>query len=1097
MGVACPVVWPYTLEHFHFTQKTYYATISENAVGKTYIDPSAKMGIHSPDPHMQITYQIVDGNRGNIFKAEEYSVGDFWFLLVRTHTFSRLNRELQNTYKLTLEGIGRNGDTIKAQTTLVISVLDVNDLQPLFDPVFYNVTVSEDVPLHHSIVQISATDGDEGINAEIYYSLENWSDTFAIHPTTGQVTVTRRLDRSKKNRYSFNILAEDRGPKLRQLNTKSKRTAQLIVNVKATNYHVPNISIQSLPSVVEHGRDPTVYAILKVYDEDSGDSGTIKNVRIVEGRYSGFFALRYSASSIEKESEYNIVLKEELDRELMPDGLNLTVEASDRGDPSKTSQQMIAVKIIDTNDNKPKFGQDSYEAKIEEIAPPNTPILFVKANDMDLGKNAEIVHEITSGNSLAWFKINKKTGLISTANYLDREIKDKVVLVVTAEDRANRGSRKSGTVEVTITILDSNDNAPVFNISSTEIFVSENQPIGTLVYNVQASDADAGENGYFSYAIANTNKVPFKIHPFSGAITMNEVLDYESMRRTYRVKVRASDWGSPFRQESEVILTIHIEDVNDNRPVFEKTNCAGFVSREAAIGTDLIVVPALDYDHDIIRYQIQSGNDDNCFSLSSSTGILTLACNMSDYHYDKRQLVLIASDGQFYSNPVTVDITLVNSNRNMKPSDNDVSLKCEVTQAINNLTQLMKLVQENNDDTDFDTMSQLPVEYTINANTPVFNTSLPEQIEVLEGIAVDYVILKMEAYDPDLGFNGMLVYAVMSGDPLGQFKMGMASGDLLVMSPLDRESIPEYNLIISVSDLGDPRMSSTSSLKVVILDENDNPPKFEQSNYEAAVSESILVNATVTQVFAVDDDIGVNGKVSYSLLSDVREFAVNPNSGIITVKRPLDREKQDTFHLVILATDHGGNILTSSTTVTIAVQDVNDNAPRFVPDSYNIKIREDLPLGAVITTITAEDPDDGLNGDISYSLEYGMDGKFQIDVLTGTIRLVKKLNFELKQVYNISAHAKDGGLPSLTSVCFINIEVIDVNENFEAPQFESFVLQGYVKENAPIGTEIRNLNVYDPDGGSPVICSIKDGSGLGRFTVDSNGKSRLSAIMQS
>lgn len=152
--------------------------------------------------------------------------------------------------------------------------------------------------------------------------------------------------------------------------------------------------------------------------------------------------------------------------------------------------------------------------------------------------------------------------------------------------------------------------------------------------------------------------------------------------------------------------------------------------------------------------------------------------------------------------------------------------------------------------------------------------------------------------------------------------------------------------------------------------------------------------------------------------------------------------------------DLGDKPLSSTATVKVILIDVNDNVPKFVPENYDIKIQEDIPVGTVITTIKAEDRDEGENGRLTYKLIYGVEDMFEIDGDTGVIRLIKPLDFETKQVYNISAHAEDGGNPSMVSACFINIEVVDVNENYEPPVFDDIVGYGRVKENIPVGSQV-------------------------------------------
>lgn len=191
------------------------------------------------------------------------------------------------------------------------------------------------------------------------------------------------------------------------------------------------------------------------------------------------------------------------------------------------------------------------------------------------------------------------------------------------------------------------------------------------------------------------------------------------------------------------------------------------------------------------------------------------------------------------------------------------------------------------------------------------------------------------------------------------------------------------------------------------------------------------------------------------------------------------------------------NALSSITTVVITLSDLNDNAPRFVPESYNVKIREDVPLGTVLTTIEATDPDEGDGGIVKYSIVSGDEGKFEIDEETGVIRLIAELDYEQQQVFEIMARAKDRGRPRMASTCRITLEVIDVNENIHTPLFDNYVTNGSVYENSPIGTVVMQVIATDEDAGNDgeVVYSITDGSGLGRFQVDDAGTIRTAEVL--
>ncbi len=246
---------------------------------------------------------------------------------------------------------------------------------------------------------------------------------------------------------------------------------------------------------------------------------------------------------------------------------------------------------------------------------------------------------------------------------------------------------------------------------------------------------------------------------------------------------------------------------------------------------------------------------------------------------------------------------------------------------------------------------------------------------------------------------------------------------------------------------------------------------------------------------ATDADLGDNAKVTYTLITDTKDFRVDSQTGILTVSAPLDREKQETYELKIRAMDGGGNTeqpaLYSDAIVRVTIDDINDNAPAFSLSDYTVRIREDIPIGTVVVVLTANDLDTGPGGEVSYSLSEDSESSFKIDKFSGTIRTTKSLDFEERQVHSIIVKAIDRGTPALSSETSVIIEVIDVNENKYAPQFEDFVLSGSVSENQPIGTHVMVVAARDADAPGPdsrITYSIRGGDGLGLFSIDGDGK---------
>ena len=319
-----------------FTSEIYNATVQENSVGKVYIVASEKMGIFCDDPSYKIRYKIVSGDNENFFKAEAEKVGNFVFLMIRTRTsnVNVLNRERIDRYKLTVRAVFRDSDQhrlndMKATTIVNVKVLDSNDLDPFFNPSTYSVTVPEDTPLHSSVAQVKAEDADEGINGEIYYSLAEETDQFAIHPVSGVISLTRPLQFSEKKIHRLRVNAQDRGVAY-SYGPKRMDTASVTIMVSQVNLHDPEMRIQRLPEVIEQSH-ADIYAIIHISDDDEGRHGEVSSVEIIEGDPDAHFRIRKGSSQF----EYNIEVLKLLDREISPNGYNLTLKATDNGLPAR------------------------------------------------------------------------------------------------------------------------------------------------------------------------------------------------------------------------------------------------------------------------------------------------------------------------------------------------------------------------------------------------------------------------------------------------------------------------------------------------------------------------------------------------------------------------------------------------------------------------------------------------------------------------------------------------------------------------------------------------------------------------------------------
>ncbi|KAI5643561.1 cadherin domain-containing protein [Phthorimaea operculella] len=1036
-------------------------------------------------PQAQVRFRIRHGDKDKFFKAEERTVGDFCFLTIRTRAGHSdvLNRERRDSYHLDVRATAQlpDGTQLEADTEILVTVTDVNDLSPLFYPTEYEVTVPEDATVHSNVARVAAEDADLGINGEIYYSLAEPTDQFAVHPTSGIITLTRPLRATEHSRHNLVVLARDRASLLTRGDEAPAARASVVINVAQANLHSPELRVRRLPELVENST-AEIYAIVEVKDRDAGEHGRIASLEIVDGDPDGHFRVRPSAQP----GEYDVVVHALLDRETAPHGYNLTLRALDAGRPPRSSYLSLPVTLTDANDNAPVFSREIYEATIPETAPPGTPIIRLKVTDKDEGRNARVYIEIVGGNEGGEFIVNPDTGVLYTAVALDAESKSLYTLTVSAIDQGNAGTRQQSSAKVKITVLDANDNDPVFSREEMDVNVDENGPSGTVVARVTARDADSGENAYISYSIANLQPVPFDVDHFSGAVRTTRLLDYESMRREHVLRIRASDWGLPYRRQAEMRLTIRLQDVNDNRPQFERVECVGYLPRRLPIGSEITTLSALDFDAgDVVSYRVVGGNEDNCFSLDTGTGVVSLACDLNDVRTETRVLNVTATDGTHFADPTSLTLHLVGG------GGNDGGLECRDAGIARRLTEILAAAERNNAPLDLaDEFPMAPSRYGENLHSPEF-VDFPVEVKVNESVALGTSLVKLKARDRDLGYNGLLVYAISGGDPDSAFRIDPDTGELKVIGYLDRERESEYYLNVTVYDLGSPQRSVSRLLPVTVLDVNDNRPRFEKTLASFRVTENALNGTAIFRANATDRDAGDFARITYSLSGGDGEFCVGRDSGVLSVCAPLDRERRALYELTIRATDGGG--LRADALVRVAVDDVNDNAPRFGLSSYSARVREDVPIGTLVAVLEAFDPDLDAGGEVIYSLpdQAPEDAVFTVDRTSGTLRTAKQLDFEERQVYGITVRATDGGRPALWAEATVIVEVVDVDENEYAPAFaDPMVLTARVAEDAPRGTVVLEATATDadpPGRDSRLAYYVLGGSGMAHFSIDDAG----------
>ncbi|XP_075061015.1 protocadherin gamma-B2-like [Mixophyes fleayi] len=467
-----------------------------------------------------------------------------------------LDHEKQNYFELILTAFD-GGRPVRSGTALIkITVLDVNDNFPIFSQDTYQVTLNENIPNGFLILQLNATDEDEGSYAEILYSLsdisENTHQLFAIDPLKGDIVVTGKLDYEITDSYEFTVEAKDGGGLAAH--------CKVFILITDVNDNAPEITITSLSGSIPEDSPPgTVIALVNIYDMDTGENGE------VAGEIIGKLPFHLLPSST---SYYKLVTSTTLDRECASE-YNITVKASDRGSPALSVTKTITLSISDVNDNPPAFEKSNYIVYIQENNLPGTSVYGIHASDLDYKENAKItfsiVTNITDSIPVSLFvSINSMTGALYAQRSFDYEQLREFQFQVMAKDSGS--PPLSSNVTVRICIIDINDNAPKILYPSPDTegsalfeFIPHSAEKGYLVTKVIAVDADSGHNAWLSYYIFQApDSSFFNIDQRTGEIRVGRNFeDMDSLQQ--KIVLMVKDNGNP-SLSSTVSLTLVVAE---------------------------------------------------------------------------------------------------------------------------------------------------------------------------------------------------------------------------------------------------------------------------------------------------------------------------------------------------------------------------------------------------------------------------------------------------------------------------------------------------------------------------------------------------------
>ncbi|XP_077753700.1 protocadherin gamma-A2 isoform X4 [Canis aureus] len=605
-----------------------------------------------------------------------------------------------------------------------------------------------------------------------------------------------------------------------------------------------------------------------------------RGVRIISRGRTQLFALNLRSGSLVTADRID---REELCAQSVRCLVNFNILLED-----KLSIYSVEVEITDINDNAPRFGVEELELKISETTTPGFRIPLKSAHDADVGENTLQKYELNPNDHFSLDVRSRVDGNkypeLVLEHSLDREEKAFHHLILVALDGGS--PIRSGTSRIRVTVLDANDNAPVFTQPEYRVSVPESMPIGTRILTVTATDADEGYNAQVAYFqeknLGETSKV-FELESTSGDIIITKSLDYEDAK-VHEIDIEAQD-GPGLLTRTKVIVTVL--DVNDNAPEFYVTSATSSIPEDSPPGTIIALFNVHDRD---------SGQ--NAFITCSLPENLPFKLEGSVDNYHRLVTTRTLDREQFSSYNITVT-----AKDGGKPSlSTDAHILLQVAD--------------------------------INDNPPTF-PHMSYSAYIPENNPRGASIISVVAHDPDSEDNGHVTYSLIEdtlhGAPLSSYiSINSDTGILYALCSFDYEQFQDLQLWLTAWDSGNPPLSSNVSISIFVLDQNDNAPEIlyptlptDGSTGVELAPRSAEPGYLVTKVVAVDRDSGQNAWLSYHLLkaSEPGLFQVGLHTGEVrTARALLDRDalKQS---LVVAVQDHGQPPLSATVTLTVAIAD--------------------------------------------------------------------------------------------------------------------------------------------------------------------------------
>ncbi|XP_043559004.1 protocadherin alpha-C2-like [Chiloscyllium plagiosum] len=545
------------------------------------------------------------------------------------------------------------------------------------------------------------------------------------------------------------------------------------------------------------------------------------------------------------------------------------------------------VEIVDINDNSPSFPESAILLQIAENIAPGSRFPLESALDPDVGTNAITAYKLSPNEH---FRLNVQTREDNTKlaellleKPLDREQQSSFELVLAAFDGGT--PPRSGTIQINVNLLDINDNAPAFDQEVYRASLVENTPPGTFVIKINAVDPDQGTNAELKYSFINlvSRRVRelFSLDPDTGEVRVQEPLDFEEAS-SYELAVQAMDNGSPAIAGHSKVL-VKLVDMNDNAPKIKLASLSSNVPEDAELGTVVALIDVTDRD---------SGANGRIHCQVPKEFPFKLLSSLNN-HYK------LITSGLLDRETITgYNIPILAWDSGSPPLSSNQTVQISISDVNDNAPRFARRTY---------------TEYVMENNIP--------------GASISTVT----ASDPDLEQNSYISYSfkdIIQQSPVSTYlNINSLNGTIYALRSFDYENVKNFQVQIQARDAGVPPLSSSATVNVIILDQNDNAPIIVSpsaqggSAAEVVVPQSVGQGYLVTKIIATDADSGQNARLSYQMVrsTDLTLFTISSNSGEIRTTRNILDQDGSTHNLVISVKDNGQPSLSTTATIVLSI----------------------------------------------------------------------------------------------------------------------------------------------------------------------------------